>query len=113
MMAGIVGIAVAYAMARNGADEAGVLFYASLAVIVAPMAYRLAGSAASREERLLLVLLFAVAVYAVKVVYSPLRFTFADEFTHLTNVQATLASGDLFTTNPISQITTDYPGSPP
>jgi hypothetical protein len=54
--------------------------------------------------------IFAIATYAIKECYSPLQFTFSDEFQHLPTIQAILTTHHLFHANPSLVVSPFYPG---
>ena len=86
------------------------LFWLGLMVMLLPAVYRLAAEEATRRERLGVIVLLVWGFYAVKLLHSPFTLTFADEFVHVFNAEATLASGYLFNPNSILRVTAYYPG---
>ncbi len=86
------------------------LFWLGLMVMLLPAVYRLAAAEATRRERLGVIVLLVWGFYAVKLLHSPFTLTFADEFVHVFNAEATLASGYLFNPNSILRVTAYYPG---
>jgi hypothetical protein len=86
-LAGAIGlgaIAGAYALNREGTpgSSASLLFWSGLLIILAPVAAHLLGTAATRTDRIALLVYAAAASYAVKVLHDPSSFTFSDEFVH-------------------------------
>src|SRR5262245_17938799 len=75
-------VAIAYSGNRNGAAWATPLFWLSLVVIFAPSALRVSFRSISRKERMGLVIATGLALYLVKMLYTPIDFTFHDEFLH-------------------------------
>jgi hypothetical protein len=108
--AGLLLVAFATAGARVGAAWAEPLFWAGLAVLVTPVAVRLMGSAASRQERLALVGALACGLYTVKVLHSPTAFTFSDELLHLRSAADNLRRNALFSDNPLLPVGPLFPG---
>ncbi len=108
--AGALLIALADRAAREGHSSKGVLFWAGIVAIVAPVALRLCTAGASRRERIWLVVVFGAGLYLAKVTYSPSRLAFSDEFVHLRSVRDDLASGHLFSFNPLLPEAARYPG---
>lgn len=108
---GVLLCAVADDIARRGGAAADPLFWASLVVIVGPLAARLAAASPSRAERIGLLLVLAAALYLVKVVHSPTSFTFHDELGHLRGTADILATDHLFAENPVVGAYAVYPGS--
>ena len=79
-------------------------------VMLLPAVYRLAAAEATRRERIGVLVLLVAGLYAVKLLHSPFTLTFADEFVHTFNAEATLASNYLFNPNSILRVTAYYPG---
>ncbi|MBC7814817.1 MAG: hypothetical protein H7175_26910 [Burkholderiales bacterium] len=103
-------LAVANTASRNGYEYASALFWASLLLIFVPTALRLVSISASRQERIGLVILLGLSLYMVKVLHSPLDFTFHDEFLHWQTANNILETRHLFTDNPILPVSPQYPG---
>ncbi len=110
LAAGLLIIAASDLLARQGLGGGELLFWIGLAVLIMPPALRLTASRASRRERLAIVVLTGLAMYAVKIMQSPFGFTYADEFIHAFNVAQIQRSGGLFQPNPILPVTPYYPG---
>ncbi len=103
-------VAIAFNGSRAGAAWAEPLFWTAYVVMVAPVSYRLVGVHASRLERLGLVTSLGVALYLIKVTYSPTYFTFFDELQHYQTATTILDTGRLFQFNPILGVSPQYPG---
>jgi hypothetical protein len=86
------------------------LFWLGLFVLTAPLVARLVSAAASNEERTGLVAVFGLALYVVKVLHSPVAFTFPDEFIHSHNAAEAVQLGRLFEPNSIQLVSSLYPG---
>jgi hypothetical protein len=108
--AGLLLISTANYLARSGISRAELPFWGGLVMLVAPVAQRLTAQAAARRERIGLIVLLGLGLYLVKFMNSPLGFTFADEFVHLSNSESVLRTGQLFGPNPILPVTPLYPG---
>ena len=108
--AGVLLIALADRAAREGGGSREALFWAGIVVIVAPVAVRLCSASPGRRERIWLVVVFGLGMYLAKVAYSPPRIAFSDEFIHLRSVQDDLATGHLFSFNPLLPEAARYPG---
>jgi hypothetical protein len=108
--AGIATVAVADILGRRGSEAANFVLWAGLVAIIAPLAIRLASRSPTRAERLALVSIASLAIYLVKVLYSPRMFLFSDEFVHLRNAQLAITNGHLFNSNALLPETTGYPG---
>jgi len=86
------------------------LFWSGILVMAAPAIWRLWSRAPSSSERITIALTLGVALYLVKVMVNPLAFSLPDEFTHWRTLNDILASGHLFTPNPLLAISATYPG---
>ena len=85
-------------------------FWAGIAVIVAPIFYRLCSAEANVAERIALVCLLGLGLYVVKLMRDPFGFTMPDEFIHAYNAQQILQHHALFTVDPFLPVTAKYPG---
>ena len=110
MAAGLLMVGVADAGAWHQAGWAAPLFYAGLALVYATPAFRMLSRGAGRGERLALVVMLGIALYAVKVMHAPSMFTFRDEFGHWRTTSDILASHHLFSNNPVVGAYSYYPG---
>jgi hypothetical protein len=108
--AGVLLVSLADAASREGHAGKQALFWAGMMMIVGPVAVRLCGGGAVRRERIWLVVAFAAGLYLVKVAYSPTRLAFSDEFVHWRSVHDDLATGHLFSFNPLLPEASRYPG---
>ncbi|HEX3360065.1 MAG TPA: hypothetical protein VHS74_03645 [Solirubrobacterales bacterium] len=107
--AGLLLVALGNNAAREGHAGAQALFWAGLAVIYAPIAFRLLGSGASRAERIGLVLTLAISLYLVKVVRSPAEFVRFDELGWWRATHEAVLTGHLFEANPLNPATAGFP----
>lgn len=107
---GLLAVAEGYTGARRGAPWAEWAFWAGILLIFAPAAFRLLAPQAARRERIGILAILAVALYLVKVLHSPLSFTFYDELLHLRTADDIGVSGRLFRENPLLPISPLYPG---
>jgi hypothetical protein len=107
--AGLLLVALGDNAAREGHAGAQVLFWAGLAVIYAPIAFRLLGSGADRAERVGLVLTLAISLYLVKVVRSPGEFVRFDELGWWRATHEAILTGHLFEANPLNPATAGFP----
>jgi hypothetical protein len=103
-------LALANTASRQSAAYASALFWISLLLIFVPTALRLISSSPSRQERIGLVVLLGLSLYMVKVLHSPLDFTFHDEFLHWNTANNILQTRYLFGENSILPVSPLYPG---
>ncbi|MCA0453701.1 MAG: hypothetical protein LCI00_06985 [Chloroflexi bacterium] len=103
-------VATAYTLQRNQSELGAFVFWISLLIIFAPIAYRLISPTISRRERIGLVVTLGIALYLVKVLHSPLDFTFYDEFLHWNTANHIIQTQRLFTENSILPVSALYPG---
>lgn len=109
---GLLLIAQAYVGARAASASAELLFWIGLALLIMPVAIRLASAEVSRRERMALIILLGMIFYLVKFMHSPFGFTFPDEFSNIRNVREILQSHRLFMDNPELPVMSFYPGLP-
>lgn len=110
--AGLLFLAWAFVEARASAASSELLFWMGLTILILPTAFRLASAEPTRRERIGLVLLLGMSLYLVKVMHSPMAFTFPDELSHLRNINEILRTHRLFQENPVQPVTALYPGLP-
>jgi hypothetical protein len=103
-------LAASNTISRDGSEFAPALLWLGILIIFAPTAMRLISTGASRRERIGLVLLLGCSLYMVKVMHSPLDFTFHDEFLHWRTTNNIISSTHLFTENSILPVSALYPG---
>lgn len=108
--AGLVLIALGNNAARKETAGAELLFWGGLALIYGPIAFRLLSTSASRAERICLVVLMGVALFLVKVLYSPLQYPPFDELATWRQTHEALSTGHLFSSNPIAAGYPAFPG---
>ncbi|MBI2865273.1 MAG: hypothetical protein HYX94_11995 [Chloroflexi bacterium] len=106
----LVVVAIADLAARNGQAWAEPVFWIGLLGIYLPVALRLVSPAVGRQEGLGLVVALGLSLYLVKVLYSPLVFSFPDEFMHWRTANDIGLSGRLFLRNPLLPVSAVYPG---
>ena len=108
---GLLLVATADALGRAGASHAELPFWAGLALIVGPLAWRASSADVDRAERIGLVIACVVCLYGVKVFLSPTGFAFTgDEYIHIRTAQDILSTRHLFHPNPINLISPRFPG---
>src|SRR5690606_39911035 len=86
------------------------LFWTGLLLILFPTVWRLLQPQVDRKERALLLALLSLSLYLVKMLHSPLLFTFHDELVHWKTAQDIQISGRLFQPNPLIPTSPLFPG---
>jgi len=108
---GLLMVGVGDALARTGHQSPVVpLFLVGLLFIFAPCAWRLTGTAATRNERLWVSVILGLGLLASYAFRSPLIFDGFDELAHGATLMRILDSRSLFPTNPILPVSPFYPG---
>jgi hypothetical protein len=98
------------ALSRATMDPSIWFFWLGIAVIVAPVIYRLCSAEATVLERVLLVALMGLSLYAVKLMHEPFGYTMPDEFFHAHNAAQIAATHRLFGADSLLAISSRYPG---
>src|ERR1700730_9061245 len=110
---GVFSVAYAYTGARDGgsgASETVFFFLLGLLLIFVPSLIRLISPTASRFERISLLCVTGISFYLVKVMYSPLYFSYFDEILHWRTANDIVSSGHLFSNNSLLPVGPFYPG---
>jgi len=109
---GLASVAVADAASRHGYsyNKASVFFWLGLLLIFVPIAVRVLMQDTDRQERLTLIIVLGVALYLVKILFSPDAFALTDEYIWLRNTQNILRIHHLFGFNPLLPTAAYYPG---
>lgn len=110
LAAGLLLVALAFELSREQRPGGLGLFWAGLLLAAVPTAVAVAFGRPTRNESAALLVLFGAGLYLVKVMNSPFRFTYADELSHVWNVDRILATGRLPTDNVALPVTTHFPG---
>jgi hypothetical protein len=110
MAVGLAVCAIGDALSRSTRNSSQYLFWVALAIIIIPAVFFLCLRSTSRGARVTLVVMLGLALYVVRIMYSPFGFTFADEFIHAGNVNQILRTHALFGSNSLLPITPRYPG---
>jgi hypothetical protein len=108
-----VGLAVVSAvdgLSRATLDPPTAVYWLGVALIVAPAVVRMLAYDVRTGERVGLILMFGLALFAVKLMRDPFAFTLADEFPHVYNAQQVLIHHHLYTANSFLPVTADFPG---
>jgi hypothetical protein len=107
---GLVMVALGNNAARTESAGAELLFWLGLALIYAPITFRLLSSSASRPERLALCVLLGMGLFAIRILYSPNASSPYDEMATWRQTDDLLRSGHPFTDNPIAAGFPAFPG---
>jgi hypothetical protein len=108
---GLLMVGVGQALGRTGHQSPVVpLFLAGLTFIFAPCAWRLTGTAATRNERVWVSVILGLGLLASYMLRSPLIFDDFDELNNGATLTRLLDSRELFQANPILPVSPFYPG---
>jgi hypothetical protein len=108
---GVLVVAIAFGRGRANQPWSGPLYWVGESVVfLVPAGLLLKRRAVTLVEGAGLAVIIAVATYAIKVCFSPLRFTFSDEYEHYTTLQSILTTHQLFHANPNLPVSPYYPG---
>lgn len=107
---GVLLIALAHSAARMDLPWAQHLYWTAAVVLFTPAATRIIMTGVSRQETIGLMLIIAIAAYLIKLLQSPLGFTFFDEFLHWRTARDIITSEQLFTENSLLPVSPLYPG---
>lgn len=107
---GMVLLALAHGGARYDAPWASQMYWGALVVMVVPLATRLVVPTIARHEAIAIVMVLGVVIYFMKLLQSPLLFTFFDEFLHWRTANDILQTGHLFQENSLLPVSPLYPG---
>ena len=103
-------VALADRVAAGGAGWGDLPFFAGLLLIVVPIALRLLQVAPRGSERVALIVLLGIALYACKLVHDPLLPGGYDEYLHLRTAQDIVTNHVLFLPNALLTVSPYYPG---
>jgi hypothetical protein len=103
-------MAVGINLARSNGPYHELIFWLGLLPFYSLVTWRLISLQPSRRERVSLVLLVGVGLYLVKLIHSPIYFTFYDELLHYRSAINIISSKQLFLENPLLPISPLYPG---
>jgi hypothetical protein len=106
---GLLIVSFADSASRAGHSWGNSAFWVGLVLIVLPIGYRLLDADLARGDRLALVVLLGLALYAVKILMSPGAFDLHDELGQYRSVEDVLRSGRLLEPNPIVPAYSYYP----
>lgn len=111
---GLAIVAASYYMERAGlaVDRTHAVFWAGLATVIFPLALVQLAGGVTRRQRIGLVVLGGLILYAVKVLHDPSLFANSDEFTHLAATRQLSETQQLYEPLPIGGVTvaSGFPG---
>lgn len=107
---GLLVCSIANALSRATLAPSPLIYWAGILIIALPIFYRLTSREASTGERLALVCLLGLSLYAVKVVRDAPLFTFSDELVHAFNARQIVDKHHLFHANSVIAVTPYFPG---
>lgn len=107
---GVLLVVLANRVAASGADGGDPLFFGGLLLIVVPIGLRLLQSEPRGSERVALVIVLGIALYACKIVHDPLLPGGYDEFLHVRTAQDIALTDRLFMPNSLLTVSPYYPG---
>jgi hypothetical protein len=106
-------VSYAFSVSRTLADSDPLpmlVFFGGLALLMGFVTWRLMQVGLSRNERMAIVVMMGLALFAVKVMQHPARFAYHDEHAHWRSAIDIVRTGKLFQTNPLLPVTPLYPG---
>lgn len=103
-------MAVGVNLARLDTPYHELIFWLGILPFYFLVTWRLISPDPSRRERVALVLLVGVGLYLVKLIHSPIYFTFYDELLHYRSAFNIITSNQLFHENPLLPVSPLYPG---
>lgn len=107
---GLVVVCAVDNLNRATENPSPALYWLGITLIVVPVAIRLTQRDVSAGERVALVVVFGMALFAVKVMRDPFAFTLTDEFPHELNVNQILQHRHLYQPNSDLPVTSAFPG---
>ena len=96
--------------ARYNTPYHELFFWAGLLAMFSIAAYRMVLPQTNRRERIGLLVMVGMGLYLVKVMHSPLYYTFYDELLHLRTANDILLTGRLFSEHSLLPVSPFYPG---
>lgn len=96
--------------ARMGNPNSETIFWLGILPFYGLVAWRMGSAEPSRRERVALSLLVGIGLYLVKLMHSPIYYTFYDELLHYRTVANILATGHQFAEHPLLPVSPLYPG---
>ena len=107
---GVALVAIANRVAAGGAEWGDLPFFVGLLVIVVPISLRLLQVDVRGSERVALVVVLGMALYACKLLHDPVVPGGYDEFLHLRTAQDIVSNHVIFLPNSLLTVSPYYPG---
>lgn len=107
---GLVSVGAAMTLALDERPAAQWFLWLGLLLIFMPVAFRMGMPQVARRERIALAVWLGLALYLVKILRSPLGFTFHDEFPHYSTAEMILRTRHLFSQNSLQGVSAYFPG---
>ncbi len=110
MALGVLSVAYGFSRGRSSEPFAQTFYWLGLiTVLISPTLLLVGRRTVSYREGLGVSTAIAIATYAIKECYSPIQFTFSDEFQHLPTINSILSTHHLFHANPLLPASPYYP----
>lgn len=109
MSLGCVGVEFAYA-GRLGTSWGSTLYWSGDVLLFGAAAYAVVRHSISQAATVSVLVVLALCTFLIKVAYSPLHFSFPDEFQHWRTLSDILTTHHLFHANPALPVSPSYPG---
>ncbi len=107
---GVFAVAAANLGGLASAAWADPVFFVGILAIVVPVTLRLFAERPTRYERIGLIVLLGLALFACKVLRDPLRVGAYDEFLHVRTAEDMIVNGTIFSPNTLLGVSPYYPG---
>lgn len=106
---GLLGVGLANSLAYTQPGAAAWVWWIGLGVIFLPAVMRVVATDATHAERVTILVVVGVSLYAHKLIRSPGDFIFYDELLHVRTLEDILVSGRLFVRNPLLPVSSTFP----
>lgn len=106
----LVGLAWINNASLHGAGWASAALFAALLALMVPFIVRLLLPQIGEPERVATLIVLGLTLFLVRMLNNPVAFVSHDEFLHWRSTDDILATGRLFTPNPLLPIGPEYPG---
>ena len=108
--AGLLVVALGIAIVRSGSGWGEPVFLLGMLAVWVPAAARVVGGEITRNEGAALVVGTGMALYCVKLLYTPLSFDLHDEYLHWRTASDIVETERLFNENSVLPVSPLYPG---